>query len=98
MCGEPKSLQFNGVGYNFHQGSTWHLEYREPMESNADLILQSALRLPELERLEIANRLMDSLPDLPGLALDDPELLQELERRAGDLDGAVPLADLWKED
>jgi hypothetical protein len=61
------------------------------MPTTCDEILEAALQLSEDERLLIVNRLLETLPeDLPGLDSDDPGYLAELERRSGDLDGAVP--------
>jgi hypothetical protein len=60
-------------------------------------ILEAALRLPEPERIILITRLLETLPaDDLGLSLDRPDLLEELERRFKDLEGAVPLSDLWK--
>ncbi len=61
-------------------------------------ILEAVLKLPEAERLLIATRLLDTLPDtLPGLSEDDPDFLQELERRAADTEPTVSVSDLWKQ-
>jgi hypothetical protein len=61
-------------------------------------ILEAALRLSEPERIVLVTRLLETLPadELGGLSLDRPDLLEELERRFNDLEGAVPLSDLWK--
>ena len=69
------------------------------MLTSRDEILDSALKLPETDRLLIAARLLETIPDdIPGLSLDDADLLEELERRAQDTTGAVPVSDLWKQD
>jgi hypothetical protein len=69
------------------------------MPIGRDEILDAALKLSESDRLVIATRLLDTLPDdLPGLSEDDPEFLDELERRAKDTEGSIPAADLWKQD
>ena len=61
------------------------------MLTSRDEILQAALELAEADRLVIANRLLETLPDnMPGLADDSPDFVEELERRSGDWDGAVP--------
>jgi hypothetical protein len=64
------------------------------MSANRDEILQAALELPEADRFIIANRLLSTLPeDFPGLADDAPDFIEELERRSGDWEGAIP----WEE-
>jgi putative addiction module component (TIGR02574 family) len=61
------------------------------MQSASDDLLTAALQLPEDERLILASRILESVPDEPaGLSIDDPELLQELNRRSADLEGAIP--------
>ena len=71
------------------------------MPATRDEILDAALRLPESDRLVIASRLMETLPDdLPGLSDDDPEFAAELDlqhawdfaRRPLDL---IELLDIW---
>ena len=62
-------------------------------------ILEAALKLPEPERIRLVARLLETLPtDELGLSLDRPDLLEELERRFTDLQGTVPLADLWSQE
>jgi hypothetical protein len=59
-------------------------------------ILEAALKLPEPERILLVARLLETLPaDDLGLSLDRPDLLEELERRFHDLEGAIPLSELW---
>lgn len=61
------------------------------MESTTEAILGAALKLPEDERLLLASRLLETVPDEPcGLSLDDPDLLEELTRRSADQEGAFP--------
>ena len=68
------------------------------MASNRDEVLDAALQLSEADRLVIVNRLLESLPEEPpGLALDDAEFAEELERRSGDWDGAVAWEQLQDE-
>ncbi len=68
------------------------------MASNRDEVMEAALQLSEVDRLAIVNRLLESLPEEPpGLALDDSEFAEELERRSGDWDGAVPWEQLQNE-
>jgi hypothetical protein len=69
------------------------------MHGHRDEILKSALELAETDRLLIAERLLDTLPeDVPGLSVDDPDLLEELERRSQDTSGAIPVSELWTRD
>jgi len=69
------------------------------MVTSRDEILNAALKLPESDRLLIATRLMDTLPEeLPGLSEDDPGFLEELERRACDSESTIPASELWKRD
>lgn len=49
--------------------------YAPAMTGRADKVLEDALSLSEDERLDLAERLLSSLPS-------DPEWLAELERRA----------------
>jgi putative addiction module component (TIGR02574 family) len=60
-------------------------------------LLQDALELPEPERLLLANRILDSLPDEGGeWFLDDPELIAELDRRAADGSEPIPADKIWE--
>ncbi len=69
------------------------------MPISRDEILDAALKLSESDRLVIATRLMDTLPDdVAGPLEDDPAFLEELDRRAKDTEGWIPLSDLWKQD
>lgn len=53
------------------------------MTDDAASVLQEALALPEGERASIAAELLASLPEPRGaLAIDSPEWVQEMERRA----------------
>jgi hypothetical protein len=66
------------------------------MHLTPDAILEAAMNLPENERLDLAARLLDSVP--PGiLSIDDPDLIAELDRRATDDSGAIPWSELKKE-
>jgi hypothetical protein len=69
------------------------------MASSADEIINAALKLPEAERLLVAARLLETLPDdYPGLSADDPGFMDELERRANDTEPTIPASELWKQD
>jgi hypothetical protein len=63
-----------------------------------DEILTAALLLPERDRLEIAGQLLETVAGGPTGNLADEEFLDELDRRAGDLEGAVPAEELWLRD
>ena len=69
------------------------------VEATPEQIPVAALKLPEIDRLVIANSLMDTLPDdLAALSVDDPDLLDELDRRWQNRDGTIPwrqLRDEW---
>jgi hypothetical protein len=68
------------------------------MASSPDEIIDAALKLPESDRLLIATRLLETLPDdFLGLSEDDPGFLDELERRADDTEPTIPVSDLWKQ-
>jgi hypothetical protein len=69
------------------------------MTSSPNEIIDAALKLPESDRLLIATRLLETLPDdFPGLSPDDAGFLDELERRFADADPTIPAAELWKQD
>ncbi len=64
------------------------------MEANVKSVLEAALQLPVNDRLEIASQLLDTVtPDVEALQLDDPSLIEELDRRFADRGGSVP----WNE-
>jgi hypothetical protein len=68
------------------------------MQFNADSIFEAAAKLPEGERMELVSRLMDTLPDAPNLlCVDDPNFIEELDRRAADDSGSIPWSELKKE-
>ena len=61
------------------------------MPTTRDEILEVALLLSEGDRLAIVDRLLETLPDeFPGLSDSDPLFAEELERRSGDWEGAIP--------
>ena len=66
------------------------------MPDSRDEILDAALRLPEADRLLIATRLLQTVPDERADPVDDDEVfLAELERRASDAGPTIPLGELW---
>lgn len=69
------------------------------MASSPNEIINAALKLPESDRLLIAARLLETLPDdCPGLSADDAGFLDELERRGTDAEPTIPASELWKQD
>ena len=61
-------------------------------------IIEAALKLSESDRMLIAARLLETLPEnYPGLSEDDEGFLDELERRANQTDATIPVSDLWKQ-
>jgi hypothetical protein len=68
------------------------------MATDPQAILDAALELPERDRWAIVSRLLETLPpeDLT-LSLDDARLIEELDRRFADPEGAVPWSDLKAE-
>jgi hypothetical protein len=68
------------------------------MQLSPETIFEAALSLPENERLDLAARLLDTVPaELNLLSLDDPNLVEELDRRAADDSGSVPWSELKNE-
>jgi hypothetical protein len=56
-------------------------------KSKIQPILDLAMGLSEADRLEIASRLLESVPDdLEAMPLDDPRMIAELDRRFADDD------------
>ncbi len=59
-------------------------------------LLVTALTLPESDRIDLATRLLESVPDLnEQISADDPNFYEELDRRFTDLSGTVRAEDLW---
>jgi hypothetical protein len=67
------------------------------MARTREEVLEDALQLSDADRLVVANRLLETLSDYPGLDSDDPDFAAELERRSGDWEGAVPWEQLRDE-
>lgn len=61
------------------------------MPNTLQAVLDAALQLSESDRMEIAERLLESLPE--DELVNDPEFRKEIERRAADSAPGVP----WKE-
>lgn len=63
-----------------------------------EVVLDAAFELPENERLNLASRLLESLPpDDAAISLDDDSLLEELERRCADREGEIDWSVLREE-
>lgn len=61
------------------------------MSESRETVLKAALELEEGDRILLATQLMESVAEnLPGWSVDDPELLEELERRSNDGSTAIP--------
>lgn len=68
------------------------------MEPVADAIFEAALKLPEDERFALVSRLLESMPfEEAGISVDDPSLMEELQRRFEDREGAIPWSRLRDE-
>lgn len=68
------------------------------MQLTAESIFEAASKLPKNARLELVSRLMDTLPGPPNLlSLDDPNLIEELDRRSADDSGSIPWSVLKNE-
>lgn len=65
----------------------------------SDAIYVEAMKLPEDERLTLVSRLMETMPadDGSALSLDDPSLIEELDRRFADREGSIAWSDLRAE-
>lgn len=69
------------------------------MNAESEALLDAALQLPLAERQEFLGRLIEAVPVGDATwALDDPGLLEELDRRFADRAGAVPWEELRRED
>jgi hypothetical protein len=68
------------------------------MPSDAESIFNAALELSDDQRMALALRLMDTIPDQAvATALDDAELISEIERRFADQRDSVPWSELRAE-
>jgi hypothetical protein len=63
-----------------------------------DAVFDAALQLSEPDRLDLATRLLETLPDdMPGLESDCPDFHAELLQRSGDVAESVPWQQLRDE-
>ena len=68
------------------------------MLSTSQVILDAAMQLPEEERLEVVSRLLESLPDdVDVWSGDDPDFINELDRRFADPAGSISWTELRDE-
>ena len=68
------------------------------MQLSSEAILEQALKLPENERLMLVSRLLETMPaQESSTVLDDPALVEELNRRFADGEGSVAWSDLRAE-
>lgn len=63
------------------------------MQLTPDSIFEAAMSLPENERLDLAARLLDTVP--PGIiSEDDPDFIEELDRRFNDGSRTKPWSEI----
>jgi hypothetical protein len=68
------------------------------MDQSDERIFEAALMLPEQERIMLASRLLESVPsDDVTISVDDPSLIEELDRRFADRGGSIPWSELHAE-
>jgi putative addiction module component (TIGR02574 family) len=65
-----------------------------PMDATTEQLLQSALALPEEERLELVEALLASEDQTNGLPFD-PALLSEIRRRSGEIEAGTAHPNPW---
>jgi len=63
------------------------------MQLTPDNILQAALNLPDNERLDLAARLLDTVPP-DTLSVDDPDFIAEMDRRFNDGSPTIPWSEI----
>jgi hypothetical protein len=68
------------------------------MSPDTEALFQAARLLPEQDRMSLVSRLLETLPDAAAfLSEDDPDFIDELNRRLADDEGAVDAQDLLGE-
>lgn len=67
------------------------------MSDSTQIMLDAILQLSEQERTEIAMRVLESLPLDDGLAMDDEDLIEQLDERRKDISGSIPWTELRAE-
>ena len=63
------------------------------MQWTPETILAAALNLPESDGLELATRLLDTVPD-ELLSVEDPDFIVELDRRFNDGSPTIPWSEI----
>jgi hypothetical protein len=63
------------------------------MQLTPESILEAALKLPENERLDLAARLLDTVPP-EILSIDDPDFIDEMDRRFNDGSPTIPWSEI----
>jgi hypothetical protein len=67
------------------------------MQLTPDMIFEAALNLPDGERLDLATRLLDTVP--PEItSADDPDFIAELNRRFDDGSPTIPWSEIRDRD
>jgi hypothetical protein len=68
------------------------------MDANLNQVFDAAMALPASDRLALVSLLLDTVvPVADDISLDDPSLLDELDRRFNDREGAVDWSELRAE-
>jgi len=67
------------------------------MQLPPDALYEAALKLPEGERLDLAVRLMDTVPP-EMVSVEDPEFIAELDRRFNDGSPTIPWSEIRDRD
>jgi putative addiction module component (TIGR02574 family) len=68
------------------------------MQADYAVVFEAALKLPEVERLALVSRLLETMPaEDSSLSLDDSSLAEELDRRFADPAGSIPWSELRAE-
>jgi hypothetical protein len=61
------------------------------MSTTREDLLRLAMELSDADRLLLATELMETVAqDLPSFSIDDPDFVEELERRANDGSPGIP--------
>lgn len=68
------------------------------MQGTSKAVLDAAMQLPEEERMEVVSRLLETLPhDVDVWSSDDPDFINELDRRFADPAGSISWTELRDE-
>ena len=67
------------------------------MDVTPEALHEAAMKLPENERLNLVTRLLDTVP--PGITSnDDPDFIEELDRRFNDGTPTIPWSEIRDRD